>query len=652
MESKSMRSRGAHSELLRRGDWGAVGTWALGFGLVAYLGLEGGGYDGLVHDPVGIAVWWVALAAVAVGALPRRRLPAPAWVALGLLGGFVAWTAASLGWTESAERTLSDLARVAGYVGVLALAVFGRGDDDGRRLLAAVGTGVAFVSLVALLSRLHPAWFPAAAQTAQFLSGNEERLSYPLNYWNGLAALVAIGFPLLLQVASAARSVAARALAAAALPLLIVTAFLTLSRGGIGAVAVALALYLVLASDRLPKLLTLLVAGAGGALLCLAVAARDSLHDGLLDATAEAQGDEVLLLTAIVCLAVAAIQVGLAAAMHEGRRPAWSVPPRRGSLVATAVAAVGALIALVALDAPGRAADAWDEFKRSDGPGEGSGRLLSAAGQNRYSYWESAVDQNATRPLTGTGAGTFELWWTRERDSSDAVRDAHSLYAQTLGELGIVGLALLLGFLVAILAAGALAALRTEAAQRSLLAAALAGCVAFCLSAAVDWSWQMPVLVVALLLLASLLVVPGPRPASERGPVPPAAPSRLGFCLLALAAIVAIAIPLTSLSELRESEEEAREGDLAGALEAARSARNAEPGAASPRLQEALVLEQAGVLPAAAAAARSATERGETDWRTWLVLARIEAQRGNAAVGVAAYRRARSLNPESPVFER
>jgi len=40
----------------RRIDWSMVSVWLLGFGLVAYLGLKGGGYDPLVHDQVGIAI--------------------------------------------------------------------------------------------------------------------------------------------------------------------------------------------------------------------------------------------------------------------------------------------------------------------------------------------------------------------------------------------------------------------------------------------------------------------------------------------------------------------------------------------------------------------------------------------------------------------
>src|SRR6187551_655585 len=208
MEAASMRRSGAALEYARRVDWGAVGTWLLCFGLVAYLGLEGGGYDALVHDQVGIAVWWILLASVLVGALPRHRPGGLALGAIGLFAAFVVWTALSLGWTESIDRTSADLARVGGYLGIFALAVFSRGPRESQRVISAVAAGIVLVSLVGLVSRLHPAWVPDAAHTASFLT-DRERLSYPLNYWNGLAGLIAIGLPLLLQVATGARSMLA-----------------------------------------------------------------------------------------------------------------------------------------------------------------------------------------------------------------------------------------------------------------------------------------------------------------------------------------------------------------------------------------------------------------------------------------------------------
>lgn len=647
-----MRPDAALPERMRSFDWGALPTWLLGAGLVAYLGLKGGGYDPLVHGQVGIAAWWIALVAILAGALPRRRLGRLGWAALALLAALAAWTALSLTWTESVERTFRELALVTTYVGVFALALGSRARGETERLLCALAVGVVVVCAVALLSRLHPAWFPTGHQTATFLSSTRERLSYPLNYWNGLAALIAIGLPLLLQIAADARSALLRGVAAAALPALTLTIFFTLSRAGIAAAAIALALYLALARDRLPKLATLLVGGAGGAVLVLAANQRDALQNGLLNEAARQQGNEILAMTVVVCLVAGLVGSWVSRPLRAESRPRWSLLDRRQALVASAAAAVVILVAALALDAPGRASDGWSEFKRGDGPGKGAGRLASAAGQSRYQFWAAAVRENATRPLSGTGAGTFEYWWARDGDADDIVRDAHSLYFQTLGELGIVGLALLAAFLLAILGAGARAVARAGRDLRSPLAAALAGCVAFCVIAATDWVWQIPVLPVALLLLgAGLLgeaggVGPGDRPARLRLPL------RLAFVPVALLAIVAIAIPLTSATLLRQSEADARAGDLDAALSAARSAQNAEPGAAAPRLQQALVLESMGDLEAAVAAARGAAEREPTNWRNFLVLSRIEAQRGNAAAAVAAFRRARSLNPRSPLFER
>lgn len=660
MHQTTMRSDAAQADAreaqgqARRLDWSAIAIWVLGFGLVVYLGLEGGGYDPLVHDRVGIAIWWLLLAGVVVGALPRRRLPTLAWVALALFAAFVAWTALSLSWTESAERTSADLARVCGYLGAFCLAVFAVGGLNPRRLVSALAAGIAVVAVVGLLSRLHPAWFPTSHETAQFLSSGRERLSYPLNYWNGLAGLIAIGAPLLLQVATCARTIAVRALAAAALPAIALAAFFTLSRGGIAAAFIALAVFLALTPDRLPKLLTATFAAVGSLVLIVATTHRDALQHALQNGAAHDQGNEVLVLTLVVCTVVGLLQVGLSTALRQGRRPSWTAVSRHQSRVALAVAALAVLIAAVALDAPGRAADGWDEFKGQAAPGRGAERLGSVAGESRYQFWSAAVDENASRPLTGTGSGTFEYWWARNGGVPEIAHDTHSLYLQTLGELGIVGLLVLVAFLLAALVGGGRNVVRATRARPE-LAAAFAGCVAFCITAISDWTWQMPIIAIAFLLLAAVLVG-GEQTGAEESPDDSRSglklPLRLAVALVALIAIVAISVPLASTSLVRKSEAEARAGDLPAALSAARSAQNAQPDAASPRLQQALVLESQGNLTAAAAAAGAATERESTNWRTWLVLSRIEAELGDAFAAVRAYRQARTLNPFSELFER
>jgi cytochrome c-type biogenesis protein CcmH/NrfG len=67
-------------------------------------------------------------------------------------------------------------------------------------------------------------------------------------------------------------------------------------------------------------------------------------------------------------------------------------------------------------------------------------------------------------------------------------------------------------------------------------------------------------------------------------------------------------------------------------------------------MQQALVLELQGSLDEAAEQARAATEREPTNWETWFVLSRIQAQRGKDGAALKAFRTARSLDPKSPLL--
>jgi hypothetical protein len=638
-----------HPRRLTRLDPAAITAWLLGFGLVVYLSLRGGGYDSIVRNQVGIAIWWIAIAGILVGALPIRRPGPPALAALCLLGAYVVWTALSISWTESSERTAADLGRVTTYLGIFALALLVRGPKGTRRMVAALGAGIAVVSLLALASRLHPAWFPGADQTGQFLTDARNRLSYPLNYWNGLAVLVALGLPLILHLASSTRSAIARSVAAGVLPAMVLTIYFTYSRGGAVAALVGALLFLALTSDRVPATLTTLIAAAGGAILIAAASKRDALEAGLLNGPARDQGNEMLLMTVIVGVAVALLQAGLTWGFRQNRRPAWTAPSRTQSVRISVCALLVALAAGVALGVPGRVSDAWSEFRSAQSPGQGATRLESFRGNGRYQYWSSSDDQNSADPVTGGGSGTFEYWWARNGDLPGFVRDAHSLYLETWGELGAVGLLLLGGFLATILAAGLARTVAAARRQRAQLAAALAGCSAFCVAAAFDWIWELAVIPVAFLLLAAVIVTAGDTGEPSTGHAWSAVPRAVAG-LTGLVAIIAIAVPLSSASLIRDSQRDVAASDLGGALDAARSAQNVQPEAATPRLQEALVLELQGRVDAAVEAARSATEKEPTNWRTWAILSRLEAERGAVRASIASYRRARALNPRSALF--
>ena len=634
--------------LARFGPW--LAQAGLPFLLIVYLGLRGGGYDVVVRSEIGIAAWWIVVLGAAVGALPLAQISRRGWIALGVFGAFALWTALGITWSESAERSVAELGRVATLMGVFVLALSVQGDDGLRRMVGGVAGGAAVVAGIALLSRFEPAWFPAL-EVPQVIEESRARLHYPLDYWNGLAAFVAIGLPLLVALVTAARSTLARALAAAAVPALALTAYFTLSRGGAIAAAIALALAIALHPARLLLAAYSLPALAGTGILLAAAAQRDPLTDGLTTAAAARQGDEMLAMTLVVCAGVGLLTAAFALADRHGIAPGVRVPriPRPGRRGAV-VAALVALVVVIAAGLPGAAADAWEDFKDPSVPNAKTVRFDSASGSGRYQFWETAAEAGWNEPLTGIGPGTYEYYWAREGTLPTFIRDAHSLYFETFAELGVVGLLLVLGVVATPFALGARRLRSLDRERRMLLAGALGACAAFAVAAGIDWAWELTVLPVAFVLLAAAVIG---RPAGEDRPADerrPGKPTRLALPALGIAAIVAIAIPMASADALIESRANVRAQNLAGALEDARTAADFEPYAGAPALQEAMVLELQGNYDAAREAARAAAESEPTNWRPWLILYRLEARGGNVAAALEAYEKARSLNPRSEFF--
>jgi hypothetical protein len=634
--------------LIAKIDFQAVAVWLLGFLLVVYLGLNGGGYDPVVRDQVGIAVWWGVLLGLAVGALPIRRLRREAWVALGALGAYVAWLALSATWSTTVDGSFADLGRVATYFGVFALALGIRGSRGARRMIGALAAGLAVLAVIGLLSRLHPAWFPDARETVNVITGNRSRLSYPVGYWNGVGALVAIGLPLILYLACSARYLITRSLAAAALPAMALTLYFTFSRGGVAAAVVGLVVFVLLANDRVAKGATILVGSVGSLILIAAANQRGALDAGLTNQLAHHQGNELLAMTIVVCGGVALLQAAVGIYLKNAQRPGWTKPSRRTSLIALGTAVCLVIVVAVALVTSGKVSNAWNEFKESNGTTDGVGRLQSFSSNGRVPYWEAALHEFSAHPLVGGGSGSYEVWWAQHRgEKGGFVRDSHSLYLEALAELGIVGLVLILFFIGWVLYVGVRTYRFAARSRRSQLAAAMAGVVAFCFGAAYDWLWELPVLAIAFLLLASVLVSAG---AGERRR-PSSVALRVGGCAIAIAAMVGIAIPLSAATSIQQSQASVRSGDLAGALTDAEDAVRVEPFAAPPHLQKALVLEEQGRISAAEKAALAAVHREPKEWRSWVVLSRLQARSGMAKASLASYRKAKMLNPRSRLFE-
>ena len=440
-------------------DRGALGAWTLGFALIGYLALKGGGYDVVVRSQAGIALWWIVLLGVALGVLARQRPGRPATAALVLLGAFAALSALSATWSESPERAMSEAARVVTLLGVLLLAVSTVRAEHGRALVNGVFAAIVGVAALACLSRLHPAWF-GEPETAQYLTSTRSRLSYGLNYWNALGAFAALGVPLGLAVSMAARTLAGRTAALAAIPVLALTCLFTISRGGVLAAAIGTLVILALSPERGRLAAKVALAGTGTAILVKGALERDDLRDGLAGSLAHEQGDELLVIALFTIAGIALVH------WRPGHRPGRpSAPEPRTCAPGRHGLARGWLRGVARrrdrLRLAGDLDDRWEEFKQRDVAEAGYSRLGSVSGHGRYNYWASSVEAFKTAPVAGLGAGSFENWWQREARHRETLRNAHSLYAETLAELGLIGI-------IPVLAADA--ARRAAGARRSVAA--------------------------------------------------------------------------------------------------------------------------------------------------------------------------------------
>ena len=153
----------------------------------------------------------------------------------------------------------------------------------------------------------------------------------------------------------------------------------------------------------------------------------------------------------------------------------------------------------------------WSDFMHPVSFDSESGERLTSAKSSRSDHYHVALDGFRAHPLRGDGAGGFEVRWMRERKVAVKVRNAHSLYHETIGELGLVGFALLAAFVACLVVAAVRSRLRPRALGRSQAAAVAAASSVWLVHCAFDWDWQVPALTGAALLLAGTLFTYGKR---------------------------------------------------------------------------------------------------------------------------------------------
>jgi O-antigen ligase len=489
----------------------------------------------------------------------------------------------------------------------------------------AAGTGIA---AYALATRLFPDRFGYEAAAAY-------QLARPVGYWNALGILAAIAIVLALGFCSAPERLP-RALAAGAVPLLLTTLYVTFSRGALVALAVGLAAAFAVERNRLRLAATALVVAPPAAVAVVLASRSDALARERAS-LAQAVREGHRLAVALVLLTAVAALLGLAL----GRlRAAVRVTPRARRAISAALAALGAAAVLAVLVAAGGPVSlverAYDSFRAPlpASGGELEGRLFSVSGNGRADYWRIALDAYADHPALGSGAGTYELHWHRERPTAFGARDAHSLYLETLAELGPVGLLLLLAVLCVPFVA------LPRAREAPLAAAALGAYAAYLAHAALDWDWEMPAVTLAAIACAGVLLVSARRPPDDRGLDPRARAA--GLAAAALLGAFAFVAYIGNSALATASDAAALGRHERAAADARRAARWA-PWAAEPWQALGAAQLALGRRDEARASYREALEQDPRDWSLWYELALAS----DGAARRDALARARALNPRA-----
>src|SRR5687768_7893434 len=224
--------------------------------LTIYLGFDGGGY---FPPATGVACGALALALVLRLTLAERPLEGfglSAGLVTAAIALFAVWSLVSSSWSDSPARAVAEFDRALLYMLMLALlATLPRTTETARIVMFGIAGAMAFVCLGGLLTRVLPDVFPIAPNVL------DQRLSYPITYWNGLGLLAAISIVFATHLACSVREhPAARVAGAALLPLLAATLYFTFSRASIVVMVIGVVAYVLIARPRgfLPALAAVL----------------------------------------------------------------------------------------------------------------------------------------------------------------------------------------------------------------------------------------------------------------------------------------------------------------------------------------------------------------------------------------------------------
>jgi tetratricopeptide (TPR) repeat protein len=609
--------------------------------LTVYLSFNAGGFfpGATAYATVGVAI--LVVIGIMVLHEPLTSSPPALLAAIGAICAFAALTLLSGSWSHSWSRAVLEFDRALLYALVLVLFGLMPQREDGLEWgLRGFAVAAFVVCAIAWITRVEPNLWPIAVDV------RPQRLSFPLTYWNSLGLLAALGSVALLHLTCGERQLkAVRVAAAAAIPLMLSTLILTFSRSSLVVCALGVVLYLALARPRraLVALPALLIPAA----VALALSVRAHTVSSARYTIETSQGHH-LALAVIACVAVAALLRG-ASLFLDDRIDRRRLPQVSGRRLAAVGAGIAVVVVIVGLAAGGGSwvSHRWNHFVNENAVGhieDPSARLSSVGNNGRIPQWRVAIDAFDEDPIVGKGAGTYAVQWLQHRPYDFTVLNAHSLYAEVMGELGIIGLLLIVALLLAFLVG---AARRMRGRDRQVYGAFLAMAVIWAIRAGVDWDWQMPAITIWLFALGGLAIS---RPMVPRQATQASGarrfPRLVGALCVAVLAITPVVIAL-SQTHLEKALAAFEANECPASIKASLESIDALGVRPEPYELIGYCDARYGQYELAERAMESAVSRDPENWEMHYGLGLVQASSGKNPL--PALREARRLNPLEPL---
>jgi O-antigen ligase len=473
--------------------------------LIVYMGFNAGGYFPGTPAIGALIMAALLLLRLFLAEVPLEGFTRTSVVAIAMLVIYTVVALVSATWSHSTSRALLAYDRDLVYLLTFTLyATLRPSPADIRWLLRWIMLGIAVVCLAGLISRV----LPNVWHTAPDISN--QRLSYPITYWNALGILTTLGIILGFYLTSSAEEPwAIRVVAAALVPLLCTTLYFTFSRGSMAAAVIGVIVYVLVARPRL--LPSALLATAPVAAIVVYVA----YHANLLATTdpttpaAIRQAHGVALALGLGILASVAIRFACVRWLDQQlqRRGIADRLGRQRRYTLISAAGAVALVLVLVFSVPSSLDHDWNQFLHgsSSPTADLRARLTSFSSNGRVALWRVAIHAFDSHPLNGKGAGTYQLLWDRGEPVAEQNVNAHSLYFETMAEMGLLGLVPLVLFIAAVLVG---LFRRARGPERTVYAAIGAVAVAYFLHAGVDWDWQMPVIGIGIFAASGLALRP------------------------------------------------------------------------------------------------------------------------------------------------